>query len=227
VPQFIKLNRAYGLIANGEKILVAISGGIDSLILCRTLSEYRLSIHGAVELKAVYVSIPPVALSHEQIEKIADLMTDWQIPFTIIAGSVSANVAFNCYACARERRKQLFRFATENYCDAVAFGHHLDDYLETGLMNLIYHGSLETLHPVQLMLSGRIRVIRPFLNVPKKHIRAYGRASLITPSENYCPFQEENKRQNVREMMRVFTGLNRNFRNNLHRALNRWNQLTV
>lgn len=227
VSRFAKLNQKYNLIADGQKILIAVSGGIDSLVLCRLLGELRLAGFTALKLQAAYVRIIPVAVVIESLDKIASTLADWQIPFSILDGTVTSVKKFDCYACARERRKQLFYFAAMNHCDAVAFGHHLDDYLETGLMNLIYHGTLESLQPMQLMFEDRIRVIRPLLNIPKKHIRAYGRTYSIAAFSSQCIYQNNNQRQNIRGTIQMLAIMNRNFRGNLHRAVNHWNNLTI
>ncbi|MFA6742764.1 MAG: tRNA lysidine(34) synthetase TilS [Candidatus Neomarinimicrobiota bacterium] len=227
VPQFSKINQKYNLIDENQLILIAVSGGIDSMVLSRTLAEYRLAGYASINLIAVHLSISQVALSKEQLDKIKDLLASWHIPLEIISGKVLVKDKFDCYACARERRRQLFRYAADNHCDAVALGHNLDDYLETALMNLIYHGRLESLQPVQFMFNNKVRVIRPLLDISKKHILASARANSIQAVASPCIFQNDNQRQNIRETMRVLTHQNRNFRANLRRAINHWNNLDI
>ncbi|HPC35496.1 MAG TPA: ATP-binding protein [Candidatus Marinimicrobia bacterium] len=227
VAQFDKLNNQYNLIADGQKILIAVSGGLDSLVLCCLLCELRCAEFKNLELSAAYVRQKSVALTPEELEEIVDLMSDWQIPFSILDSDLPASSQINCYICARARRKQLFQFAIMNNCNAIAFGHNLDDYLGTGLMNLIFKGSLESLQPIQIQLGGRIRIIRPVLNWPKKHISAIGRAYGIKPIAPVCPMAICNKRQDIKAMIARFNRLNRSFRSNLRRAINHWNQLSI
>ena len=227
VSQFDKLNSQYNLIADNQKILIAVSGGIDSLVLSRLLFELHLAEFKNLDLLAAYVRQNSVALSPEELKEIAELMTDWQIPFSVLDSDLPALSQINCYVCARARRKQLFQFAIMNNCNAVAFGHNLDDYLETGLMNLVFKGNLESLQPVQMQLGGRIRIVRPLLNWPKKHIRESGRAYGIKSIAPVCPMASFNKRQDINAMIISFNRLNRGFRSNLRRAINHWNQLSI
>ena len=227
VSQFDKLNSQYNLIADNQKILIAVSGGIDSLVLSRLLFELHLAEFKNLDLLAAYVRQNSVALSPEELKEIAELMTDWQIPFSVLDSDLPALSQINCYVCARARRKQLFQFAIMNNCNAVAFGHNLDDYLETGLMNLVFKGNLESLQPVQMQLGGRIRIVRPLLNWPKKHIRTSGRAYGIKSIAPVCPMASFNKRQDINAMIISFNRLNRGFRSNLRRAINHWNQLSI
>lgn len=227
VSQFDKLNSQYNLIADNQKILIAVSGGIDSLVLSRLLFELRLAEFKNLELLAAYVRQKSVALTTEALKEIADLLADWQIPFSILDSELPESSQINCYACARERRKRLFQFAIMHDCNAIAFGHNLDDYLETGLMNLVFKGNLESLQPVQMQLGGRIRIVRPLLNWPKKHIRASGQAYGIKPIAPVCPMASFNKRQDINAMITSFSRLNRGFRSNLRRAINHWNRLSI
>lgn len=227
LTQFFKLNSKYNLVADGQKVLMAVSGGIDSLVLCRLFSELRRAEFKRLDLQAAYVRIAPVALPDESVIRINEGLIRWEIPFTILDGEPASVNEFDCYTCARERRKQLFRFADENKYDSLAFGHNLDDYLETGLLNLLFNGSLESLRPVQKLCDGKIRIIRPLLGISKKHIKANGRVYEIEPAAGICKLAPENKRENVRQMIREFSRINRNFRSNLRRAVNHWNQLEI
>jgi tRNA 2-thiocytidine biosynthesis protein TtcA len=226
LPQFLKINSKYSLIADGQKILLAVSGGIDSLVMCRLLAELRTAAFPRLELQAAYVRIAPVALPDEMLENLRNILANWQIPFAILESEPIPGSQFDCYACARERRKQLFRLTADGKFNALAYGHNLDDYLETGLMNLLFNGSLESLRPVQLLCDEQIRVIRPLLGIAKKHIKANGRDFSIAALPN-CRFAADNKRESVRLAIRQFSHINPHFNVNLRRAINRWNQLEI
>jgi len=227
LPQFIKLNQKYNLVADEHKVLIAVSGGVDSLVLCRLLTELRRAEFKRLDLQAAYVRIAPVALPAESIIRISEELARWEIPFTILEGELVSVNEFDCYACARERRRQLFKFTADNGFGGLAFGHNLDDYLETGLLNLLFNGSLESLRPVQNQCDDQIRIIRPLLGISKKHIKAGGRADKIEPAAGFCKLASANKRENVRQMIRYFSRINRKFRSNLRGAINHWNQLEI
>lgn len=224
---FIKLNSAYQLIGNGDRLLLAVSGGIDSLCMAAVLHEYRRMGACPFELQAAYVRIPEVALADDQIEQLRSVLNKWEIPLAVIEGRVPSKSRFRCYACAKERRKQLCIYCDSEEFDALACGHHLDDYLETGLLNLVYGGHLESLCPKQTMFDGAITVIRPLLRHPKKHIRAYAQTAGLDGIKAHCPFEADNQREKIRQLIRELSTLNRAFRKNLCNALDRWNHIVV
>lgn len=227
LPEFLKLNNEYGLVQTGQRLLMAVSGGADSLCMAKVLHEYRRTLDPALELTAVYVRIPQVALSAADAEKTADFLKKLDIPLTILPGTVQKSVKFHCYVCAKERRKQIFRYAAANDYKTVAYGHNLDDYLETGFMNLVHSGHLESIHPRQAMFDGKIIVIRPLLSVRKKHIRRFAKETEFPQLSSHCKYAVDNRRESIRSTMYQLQKLNRAFIPNLRNAVNRWNELLI
>ena len=224
---FCRLNQIYQLIAPDQKVLIAVSGGIDSLAMAVLLREYQRASGVNLDLQAVYVRIPQVALSKKDLATLDDFLLKKQIQLKVISGEVSPKDGFSCYRCAKERRKQLSLYANQNNFDAVALGHNLEDYLETGLMNLIYHGTLESLQPRQLLFGGAVTFVRPLLSIPKKHIIAYMKGLNYPVLKTQCSYASENKRVVIRQLIRQTTALQRGFQQNLRAAINRWNQLEI
>jgi len=224
---FCRLNQIYQLIVPDQQILLAVSGGIDSLAMTVLLREYQRASGIHLDLQAVHIRIPQVALSEKDLATLANFLSEIQIQLKVISGKVSSKDGFNCYPCARERRKQLSLYANRNNFDAVALGHNLEDYLETGLMNLIYHGTLESLQPRQLLFGGAVTFVRPLLSIPRKHIGAYLKGLNYPFLKIQCSHASENKRIVTRQLIRQTTALQRGFRQNLRAAINHWNQLEV
>lgn len=224
---FIKLNELYHLVDAGQKVILAVSGGTDSLCMARTLWEYRKSIDPTLDIRAVYIRIPEVTLSEKEILAVEIFLSKFDIPITTLPGKIGQDVTFECYSCARERRKQIFIFAAEQHISTVAFGHNLDDYLETGFMNLVHGGYLESMLPKQTMFNGEFAVIRPLLSVRKKHINSYAKSNQIPRLSIQCSFASIDRRELIRSTMIHLQKLNRAFIPNLRNAINCWNGLVV
>ncbi len=227
VSSVVKLNQKYHLIEKDQRILLAISGGVDSLSMAKTLAEYRRIIDLRLELRAIYVRISELAQDNRDIQRVMDFLNLLDIPLEELPGSIATNVEFGCYSCARERRKQLCIYADKYKFDAVAFGHNLDDYLETGFMNLIYSGHLESLQARQKLFDGKITIIRPLLSISKKHILANAKKQDFPHIPSNCRFEADNKRASIRKKMIEFQRLNKAFYPNLRRAINQWNGLEI
>ncbi len=224
IPQFIKLNSKFNLIKPNDKILIAVSGGIDSLTMAKLLHEYRLSIDDSISLHAVHIDISQVSISQKQRNNLEKLLAKWHIPFTIIRGKIPENRKSNCYTCAKERRKQLCIYSDKNNFSSIAVGHNLNDYIETGFMNLIYHGHLESIQAEELMFNGVITIIRPLLTISKKHILSYAKGNGISAEKHYCPYGLKNKRETVRALLREISSKNRSFLKNLKNAIDSWDK---
>ncbi len=224
---FCRLNQIYQLIAPDQKILLAVSGGIDSLAMAVLLKEYQRASGINLDLQAAYVRMPQVVLSEKDLATLTTVLSGIQIQLKVISGKVSPKDIFSCYLCAKERRKQLSLYANRNSFAAVALGHNLEDYLETGTMNLIYHGTLESLQPRQVLFDGAVTFVRPLLGIPRKHIVAYLKGLNYPVLKIQCSYASENKRVVARQLIRQMTALQRGFRKNLRSATNYWNQLEV
>jgi tRNA 2-thiocytidine biosynthesis protein TtcA len=224
---FCCLNQTYQLIVPDQKVLLAVSGGLDSLAMAVLLRDYQRASGINLDLQAVYIRISQVALSKKDLTILANFLSEIQIQLKMISGKVSSKNDFSCYPCAKERRKQLSLYAKKNNFDVVAIGHNLEDYLETGLMNLIYHGTLESLPPRQLLFDGAVTFIRPLLSISRKHIVAYLKRSAYSGLNAHCSYAADNKRLAVRRFIKESAALNRSFRQNLQSAINRWNQQEI
>ncbi len=224
IPQFIKLNSKFNLIKPNDKILIAVSGGSDSLTMAKLLHEYRLSIDDSISLHAVHIDITQVSISQKQMDNLENLLAEWYIPLTIVRGKIPENIKFNCYTCAKERRKHLCIYSDENNFSSIAVGHNSDDYIETGFMNLIYHGHLKSIQPKELMFNGVITIIRPLLTISKNYILSYAKGSGIITEKHYCPYGLKSKRETVRALLRKISSKNRSFSKNLKNAIDSWNK---
>lgn len=215
------------LIQDNDKILLAVSGGIDSLVMSHILKRYCDNRKANIYLEAVYVKIDEVMLGDERLDYLDEFFNLLDVKFTVLDGKVPVNVDFHCYTCARERRKQLCIYAIENGFDSIAFGHILDDYLETGLMNMITSGHFESLVPLDTMFEEKIQIIRPLLRFSKKHIRRYARDNHFHEGKHKCNFEKHNIRDDVRKLIKDSMNIHPNYEKSLRKVINKWNNLNI
>jgi tRNA 2-thiocytidine biosynthesis protein TtcA len=195
----------YAMLADGDRVLVAVSGGIDSLVLAWMLAIWRKKAPIEYELLAVHVDMEggdgtpgPVALLVGRMVEAMGLPFHilpalWRPdPLELQPGTEGGHDL--CFRCARSRRTQLFAYARESGCTTIAFGHHRDDIIETFLLNLTCAGNISTMSPRQNLFSGRLTLIRPLAYLDKFEIETIGRELGIHPVRSTCPLSEQTKR---------------------------------
>lgn len=194
----------YQMLADGDKVLVAVSGGIDSLILTWVLDHWRKKAPINYELLAVHLDMgfgdKEPQLVKMQLEKL-------NVPFLIEETSYGKKALeaedgkSGCYHCARQRRNRLFELAREKDCTKLAFGHHQEDIIETFFINIFYSGNISTMVPKQDLFNGKLSIIRPFAFLEKKDIEELGNELGISPVANPCPLSGDSKRETVRSFL--------------------------
>jgi len=173
------INRAvweYGLIDDGDRIAVGVSGGKDSRTLLDLLVR-GVDIPGAYEVAAIHVDGSATGLPD-----LRPTLEPWfralDVAYEIVPLRVSDDepLPLSCFRCAWHRRKALFRAAERLGCTKVALGHHADDAAVTALMNVLYHQRLESMEPSVNFFEGALTLIRPLILTEEIDIRRYARA---------------------------------------------------
>jgi len=198
IKKVIKCNREYSLFSPDEMLLVAISGGKDSMSLLKILSK----IHNPSLLY-------PVHIYPYKDEKILKYLQD----FSMNVLSVPDRVIFlknllyesagrSCYICSKGRRKTIFQEGERQKIYKIVLGHTKNDVAETFLMNILYSGNTDTIRPAQEFFNGKFTVIRPFYCVEEHEINRYRGIYHIEPQNYDCAGKESNKREVVRSFLR-------------------------
>ncbi len=213
---------AYEMIADGDRIMIGVSGGVDSLVLCWILHNWRHKAPISYEIRAVHLDMGfedagDFKAVQKQLEKIGLPLYTEQTDFG--AESYKKNPDNACFQCARRRRNRLFSLASEQGCRTLAFGHHKDDIIETLFINMLYGGNISTMRPRQDLFNGRLSLIRPMSYLTKSQIIELADIASITPVKNPCPMAGHCKRDEVRTILDSLYSQNPRFRSNIFAAL--------
>jgi tRNA 2-thiocytidine biosynthesis protein TtcA len=189
-----KVTRAivdHGLIENGDRVMVGLSGGKDSWALIQILDV--LERRAPIDFSIVAVNIDSGYEGYEHnkiVETCAARGWECHIEHTQIGEAIEDILdesATPCSLCARLRRGALYRLATEVGATKIALGHHADDFIETLLLNLFFAGTLKAMPARLVSDNGQHVVIRPLVNVLESEARAYAKASNLPIIGCCCP----------------------------------------
>lgn len=204
-----------------SRTLLGISGGKDSLAMALAVALRRRWLPVSYELSAVMVEWREYPLSEDQRARLHGYFDALEVPFrTIKAGMFPESFGgrFNCYLCARNRKRVLFEELRSTGADRLALGHHLDDIAETTLMNISMRGSFSTMMPVQKFFGGRVSLVRPLAQTPEEKITAVAEELELPIVTIDCPYREKNIRSDLKPLIRELRRLNSRARQNIYRA---------
>ena len=226
---FKSLNRAigraihrYDMISDGDRILVALSGGKDSLSLLWMLLERRTRVPIRYDLVAVHID---PGFENGFAASLRTYCQTLEMPVRIeytdcgVVSHGSSNRENPCFLCSRLRRKRLFELAVELGCNKIAFGHNKDDIIETLFINMCYAGEISTMRPSQSFFRNRLTVIRPLAFADEQLIRRFGKLQRFPDFINPCPTAQTSKRREIKELLNRLYRSNSKIKGNLFRAL--------
>lgn len=212
----------YHMISDGDRIAVGLSGGKDSLTLMWSLHERlsRIPIH--YSLFPVYIHL---GFEGDPAQRIGDHCNNMGYKLQVedtnygrIAHS-SENRENPCFLCSRLRRKRLFEVAHELGCNKLAFGHHMDDIIETLFLNMCYSGEISTMVPFQPFFNGKLTVIRPLAFLDGSTINRFAGDRAFPEFQNPCPTAKTSKRREIKEMLKRLYRTNKKIKGNIFRAM--------
>jgi len=181
----------FNLIEDGDRVMVGLSGGKDSWALFQILDVLRKRAPITFSLVAVNINSGYERFRHDLVtEACAARGWECRVEHTTI-GAIMDDILDEsdtpCSLCARLRRGALYRLATEVGATKIALGHHMDDFVETALLNLFYQGALKAM-PARLVSDSKKHVvIRPLVFVTEAEARDYTQESGLPVIGCCCP----------------------------------------
>ena len=209
LPQIIfsKIIRAvveFGLIDEGDKILIGVSGGKDSLLLIHALATLKERTKKNFSLAALTIDPKFSDDLGDKLSAVKKFCNELGINHTVREVDVASMIHEQgdkspCYTCAYFRRAAMNRHANEIGANKIAYAHHLDDAVETFFMSLLSSGQLTTFQPKTYLDRTNITVIRPLVYVRESEIKTFTRGFEVLKSS--CPFDGLTNRQRIKNLI--------------------------
>ncbi|GHT73961.1 tRNA 2-thiocytidine(32) synthetase TtcA [Spirochaetia bacterium] len=196
------------LISDGDRILIAASGGKDSTVMAWALSALRPALKKNYELLAIHISSDFCACCKKSALRIR--LAEWGIPFmdlfVPVIGRLKEGEKMNCYWCSTQRRTELLKYAVEHQFNKIALGHHLDDIIETFFMNMTAKGELSTMPMLLKYQKYPVSLIRPLGYLEEQQIISCAAEQDILKAACTCPYGVNSSRRDIRKRIACFTG---------------------
>lgn len=228
VSRFQKALSQYSLLDDGDKVLVGLSGGKDSLCLLELLAKRSKIERPDFTVEAVHVRMENVKYETDTsyLQKFADSLG---VPLHIITTKFEIKEDCRkpvCFLCSWHRRKQLFNLAQELGCNKIALGHHSDDIIHTALMNLFFQGHFSTM-PVKLkMRKMALTIIRPLCLEHEEDIKLFAEFRHYEKQLKLCPYETKSHRSDMRHILDEVKAMNPEARYSIWNALESDGKLT-
>jgi tRNA 2-thiocytidine biosynthesis protein TtcA len=211
----------FDMIRDGDRVLIGVSGGKDSLAMSLALVERRRWVPVHYELFAVQVEWREYPMTDGEKAAVDEFYRELGIPLRRISAEIapsSFRKKFSCYTCSRNRKRILFDEAARIGARTIALGHHMDDIARTTMMNLLFHGEFATMMPVQRFFGGTLSIIRPLCEVRESEVARLAARFRLPAAPNRCPNSERNRRGLMKELFLQAERVNRHAVSNVYGA---------
>lgn len=200
----------YGLIEDGDKILVGLSGGKDSLALVELLGKRARIFKPRFSVIAVHVVMKNIPYQSD-LEYLKSHAAAYDVPLIVFETSFDPTTDTRkspCFLCSWNRRKALFTVAKENGCNKIALGHHMDDILETLLMNMTYQGAFSTMPPKLVMRKFDMTIIRPMCLIHESDLLELAEIRNYRKQVKNCPYESGSSRSDMKGVLKQLESMN-------------------
>ena len=210
----------YNMIENGDKIIVGLSGGKDSIFLLYSLILLRNNSHLNFDIIGLHIDIG-IGIDMHNIELYCKKNNVVFIYENInIVDKIFNQNKSPCYLCSKMKRGVMARIAMKNGANKIAFGHHKTDVTVTFLLNLIYTGKLETFKPNTFNEKHNLQLIRPLIYIDENVInKIVVDENLPLGMNKTCPQDKLNKRSEISELLKEIENKYPDFQNKTIKAI--------
>lgn len=194
----------YQMINEGDRIAVGISGGKDSLCLLYSLKNLQKFYPKKFDLLAITIDLGYKGFDLSEIKKLCNtLCVEYHVINTQIGDIITANQeGSSCALCSRLRKGALNDAAKALGCNKVAYGHHMDDVIETMMLSLIYEGRFSSFWPVTYLEKSGLTVIRPMIYVSESEVKGFEKKYQLPCTKNPCPIDGSTKREYIKGIIK-------------------------
>ena len=196
----------YNMIEDGDRILIGASGGKDSTALVHYFSTRKKRPNANFDFTAMHIHseiTPPLNADLERLFKSWDV--DCKNLEVDVLGRLKENRKMNCWWCSTQRRTELLNYALKNGFTKLVLGHHLDDILETLLMNMLNKGELSTMPPRLSYRNYPLTIIRPLCYADENQIVQHGKDFSYISTTCTCSYQDNSGRKEARARLEKLT----------------------
>ena len=217
-----KAVQQYKMIEDGDKVLVALSGGKDSLVLVDALSSYQKYSPIQFQMEALHINITdvPYAVDKDFLDGFCNQLGVPVHYIDLEAGLENRGKKAPCFVCSWHRRKALFTFAKSNCFNKLALGHHMDDAVETLVINMAYHANISSLPGKLSMFNGALELIRPLILLTDSDTKAFAKIKAYQPLKSSCPHEDLTRRTTARNLIKSMQVLHPKAKTNLFNSMN-------
>ncbi len=211
----------YQMIKADDKVMVAVSGGKDSLSLLEILSSRRkgLPIHYELHAAHIITEDVPYQIDTEWLQNFCQELDVTLHLVTTRANLETAGKKKPCFACSRNRRKELFQLTHSLGIKTLAFGHHLDDAVETLVMNMAQHANISSIPANLSMFEDKLKVIRPLILLTNAEMKSYAELLGFPSLKQECPYEDHTIRQKARDIVEQMCSINPKARINIFNSM--------
>jgi len=205
---FLEAMTEFSMLSNGDKVLVCLSGGKDSLSLLHTIRQYQFYARKqGINFEFGAVTVDPMSSAYDP-RPLVPYLRQLGVHYLyeqqdIMAQALESNCSSICAFCSRMKRGRIYAAARREGYNVLALGQHLDDLAESFFMSVFHNGRLRTMKAAYKNKEGDLKIIRPLVYAREKSLRNFAEGSKLPIIAENCPacFESPKERQRIKQLL--------------------------